>query len=271
MINLNSENKLTLINRTDMVDTVRDIIKNNFGEIVKEEAKSECFEFQLQGHPWCTSGDEGIKSRKLISRISEAMMTQGWRLTHALDITRNLSDKSVLLYTRSPNVSHNFACVALSDVNKIRLLDFPPEHARVLRDVLQQSYQPGVEKEEQKDESCIEIVLNGYPWSIVATYLMDLSFALHGRSSLLHFLKKANSLGYQLVASADVSSKFVATKHAHYTLDVHSWFFAYQPKYSGAQSYPSKPETKADLYPSLDQTSSTNQPPSYQDAVNDKY
>ncbi len=43
---------------------------------------------------------------------------------------------------------------------------------------------------------------------------------------LLHMLKKANEYGWQLVASLDVSAKYVhRDKGPDYPIDVHSWYF----------------------------------------------
>ena len=47
-------------------------------------------------------------------------------------------------------------------------------------------------------------------------------------------LKKANSLGWRLVASADVSAKYVRQDNGpDYPIDVHSWYFVYWPGDSG--------------------------------------
>ena len=47
-------------------------------------------------------------------------------------------------------------------------------------------------------------------------------------------LKKANSLGWQLVASADVSAKYVRQENGpDYPIDVHSWYLVYWPQDTG--------------------------------------
>ena len=44
---------------------------------------------------------------------------------------------------------------------------------------------------------------------------------------LIHLLKKANEMGWQLSTSLDVSSKYVSQENGpSYPLDVHSWFFS---------------------------------------------
>ena len=44
---------------------------------------------------------------------------------------------------------------------------------------------------------------------------------------LIHLLKKANEMGWQLSTSLDVSAKYVSQENGpSYPLDVHSWFFS---------------------------------------------
>jgi len=250
MVSLNKYDRLRLINCVDLAGPIRDTILVNGGEIQREEDKYGSWEFKLKGTPWCTHGEEAIQSRRLISRVSEKLLEHGWALTNAIDITRSLNDKSVLLYTRAPNYSARFACVALSDINRIRLLDFSTSHTQELKSMIERFYLPGVEKEKQRDDFCYEMDLNGPPW----TY--NSSFNLHARSALMNVLKKANSLGWRLVASADVSAKYVRQDNGpDYPIDVHSWYFVYWPRDTGSVL-----EKSNDLYPDL------NQPPSYQES-----
>lgn len=256
MVSLNKSDRLRLVNCVDMKGMVRDTISSHYGEIQREEDKYGSWEFKLSGYPWCCSGDLAIRSRQLISRISETMLAHGWALTQAIDISRSLNDKSVLLYTRAQNFTTKFACLALSDVHRLRLLDFSPSDTQELVGVVEREYLPGVVKQNQRDTSCYEMDLEGSPWT------QNSSFNLHARSALLSVLKKASSLGWRLVVSADVSAKYVHQENGpDYPIDVHSWYFVYWPHYTGAgvpQSVP-RPE---DLYPSQDL------PPSYQDATN---
>eukprot|EP00092_Neocalanus_flemingeri_P024478 GFUD01026546.1.p1 GENE.GFUD01026546.1~~GFUD01026546.1.p1 ORF type:complete len:438 (+),score=109.53 GFUD01026546.1:178-1491(+) len=175
MISLNKYDRLRLVNCTDMAGQVRDTITKHYGVIQREEDKYGSWEFKLTGNPWCCSGDLAIRSRQLISRISETMLVHGWALTSAIDITRSLNDKSVLLYTRAQNFTTTFACIALSDVHRVRLLDFSPSHTEALREVLEQAYLPGVKSQGQRDNTCYEIDLNGPPWT------QNSSYNLHAR------------------------------------------------------------------------------------------
>lgn len=257
MISLNKSDRLRLVNCVDMAGPVRDTISSNYGEIQREEDKYGSWEFKLSGYPWCCSGDLAIRSRQLIARISETMLKHGWALTTAIDISRSLNDKSVLLYTRAQNYTTKFACIALSDVHRVRFLDFPPSDTSQLRSVLEREYLPGVAKQGQRDSHCYELDLEGPPWT------QNSSFNLHARSALLTVLAKADSLGWRLVASADVSAKYVHQENGpDYPIDVHTWYFVFWPSRTGV---PENTHTEG-IYPSLDLP-----PPSYEDVTNNSY
>ena len=183
IVSLNKNDRLRLVNCVEMADVVRQVVIRNYGEIQKEEDKYGSWEFKLPGYPWNCSGHEAIRSRRLISRVSEAMLAHGWALTNAIDISRSTDDKSVLLYTRCQPLSTNFACLALSDVDRIRLLDFPPAETSSLKTCLVQNYMPGVQKEEVKDERCHQLDFIGSPWT------QSSSFGIHARTALMHAMK----------------------------------------------------------------------------------
>ena len=78
----------------------------------------------------------------------------------------------------------------------------------------------GIQSEGCKENNCYQIELKGSIWS--SSELL----ALHARSALIHLLKKANSLGWELAVSADVSSKYYPNDHGpDYPEDVDSWYF----------------------------------------------
>ena len=54
---------------------------------------------------------------------------------------------------------------------------------------------------------------------------------------MLHVLKKAESLSWHLVASADVSADYIKKKDEDpYPVDVHSWYFVFWPHRPGKHS-----------------------------------
>ena len=58
---------------------------------------------------------------------------QGWALTGGIDLSRQIDDKSSLVFSRIPvPFTTTFGCISLSDTDKIRLLDMPENVTQVL-------------------------------------------------------------------------------------------------------------------------------------------
>jgi len=257
MIGLTKKNKLQLFNCKPLSGPLRDTLKSSNENIESEEENYGCWEFQLKGKPWCCVGDQANTSRQLIDRISETMLANGWALTGAITITRCSNDKGVLIYKMAPPCKTDFACIAMADKHTIRFLDFPWAHTKALKEVIECVCLPGIRREEEKGKACCQIELNGSPWTFTE------SVSLHARSTLLHILKKANSLGWELAASADVSSKYFQEESGpDYPEDVHSWYFVYRQPESGSKTSTSGCLTGASLAVDL--------PPSYEDVVNNR-
>ena len=74
----------------------------------------------------------------------------------------------------------------------------------LLRFIAQQAYAPGIAEtmDQTSDFFALTLHLKGHPWS------RDSNDSCHGKSMLLLLLVKAEKLGWELVASADVSAKF---------------------------------------------------------------
>merc|ERR1711915_310960 len=248
MISLNRTDRMRLINCRDMAESIRRAIIRDGNEIEAEEDVYGSWEFKLSGKPWKSYGAEAVRSKRLICRVSEKMLDHGWTLTNAIDISKSVSEKSVLLYSRSENYITQFACIDLSYHKILRLLDFPQSVASELKEVIEWKYIPGIKREQQTDESCYELYLKGGAWS------GDSPFNLHSRSTLIHVLQKANANGWRLVASADVSADYIHQKnHGYYPCDVHSWYFVYRPEEPVSGSHAKK---------TIDVPSDLNEPPS---------
>merc|ERR1711862_956375 len=110
-----------------------------------------------------------------------------------------------------------FACIALSDTDKIRIIDFPGHEQEQLGRVIRSTYPHGIRREEQIDSKCLQFKLESSPWN---------GGGNQGTAMLTHLLKRANQLGWQLSTSLDVSAKYISQENGpDYPLDVHSWFF----------------------------------------------
>jgi len=225
-ISLCKKNRLRLVDCKEETKSIRQVI-NRSGFNIKEASEGEHHaKLKLDGSPFHSSwGPDAVATRQLVSRIGEAMMQQGWALTGAIDIERWVDTKSTLLFRRCPPAMASIACICLTSDNQLRLVDFSPGDQVILKACVTENYRPGVDgvdirplEPESKGRSLI-FDLAGIPWD-------SWDWGLHARHLLLHLFATLFNLGYQITASADVSSEFAtdAQNVPISPLDVHSIF-----------------------------------------------
>ena len=133
---------------------------------------------------------------------------------------------SMLLFRRCVPTTASFSCICLTRWSDLRLVNFSPGDEEVLKTCIMENYLPGVAiVEASGDEgNSVKFDLTGSPWS-------SHGGGLHARSLLVHLFSAAINLGFQIVASADVSSKFAAARENSpaYPLDVHSIYLVKMP------------------------------------------
>ena len=76
-----------------------------------------------------------------------------------LDVSRKDHDKSIITLIKSVPKSVPFACIALSDVDKIRIIDFPAYEQERLAEVIRSTYAYGIQLEKPIDEKCLQFKL----------------------------------------------------------------------------------------------------------------
>ncbi len=189
-------------------------------------------EFKLKGYPFSCSSDESVSTRILICRMLEAMRDKGWEVLGGLDLGQKKAfEKSVLLMVRCESARLKFACIAPADLDRLYLLNFPHQVCKMLKQAVAKHYLPGVANEETRDAAAVhEIVLQGPPWS------QNSSYNLHARSMLLMVLKELSTYGWKVVASADLTAKFVHQENGmDYPVDGHSIFLSFNGVPKGVQ------------------------------------
>ena len=223
-ISLCKRDRLRLVDCKDMSDSVQQVIHQNGFQIQDNSVREHHAKLRVSGTPWRCSGSASVRSRQLISRISEEMLRQGWALTDAIDNSRREDDKSMLLYRRCPPISARFCCLSLTSKNHLRLIDFLPEEMKQLSRAASTYYLPGLQSagELESEPGSLKIKMAGSPWSHPGG--TDLGWALHARSLLLHLLHTTHQLGYRPAVSADVSAKCATDSDGNpvYPLDVHT-------------------------------------------------
>lgn len=238
-ISLCQHNRLRLVDCKEMCNYVEQVITRNQYQIKDKSVREHHAKLKLNGSPWHCSGYESVKSRQLISRISESMLKQGWALTDALDNSRREDDKSMLLYRRCPPTTARFCCISLTSSDHLRLIDFPSSDQEILSRTVTEHYLPGIEKVDNTESCSLKFSLAGSPWSDPSG--SGLGWALHARSMLLHLLNTSHQLGYRLAVSADVSAKYQTDGDGNpeYPLDVHTIYLVKQDYNAAPPSYES--------------------------------
>jgi len=242
-ISLCQKNRLRLVDCKEESQCVRQAIANSGFRIKDESEREHHAKIRVNGSPWHCSGAEAVQARQLVARISEAMLQRGWALTDAIDISRREDDKSMLLFRRCVPTTASFSCICLTSTDHLRLVNFSRGDQEVLKTCIMQNYLPGVARVDASgiEGNSIKFNLIGSPWS-------SHGGGLHARSLLVHLFAAAINLGFQIVASADVSSKFAtdSDNKPEYPLDVHTIYLVKMPPQDKVQQ---------------------NLPPSYEEAM----
>ena len=180
-------------------------------------------EFELKGCPFHCSGFDSVKTKKLMNRILELLSEKGWQCFTSIDVMRKISDKSSFVFKKCTPKRIKVACVALSDVNHLKLIDFPENVTKILLQTIKAKYQLGVRDTfESVEPNCHYVDLKCMPWGQRSCDL------LHGKCLMLQLLAKLESLGWMLSNSADTSSRYSTSGSKSHPMDVDSWFFYYE-------------------------------------------
>ena len=91
--------------------------------------------------------------------MQETLQKYGWSVLTGLDVSRKDHDKSIITLIKSVPKSVPFACIALSDVHKIRIIDFPAYEQERLAEVIRSTYAYGIQLEKPIDEKCLQFKL----------------------------------------------------------------------------------------------------------------
>ncbi|PAA83367.1 hypothetical protein BOX15_Mlig011687g1, partial [Macrostomum lignano] len=206
-----------------LMDVIRECVLNYWPKGLRQERDwYGARELHLTGSPWWTEGSDSVHSRLLITLLLQRLRQIGWRVVETVDVCRRLSDKSILLFERSPPRSTLHCCISLNGTSLLRFINAPEDVVSAMRHVVSDNYARGI-KSEKIYAGYHQIHLRGQPWSAFSG-----NDHMHGRHLMLAVLSAMRQdLGWSLVCSADVSAKYHHSDSGQdYPLDVHSWWFS---------------------------------------------
>ena len=70
-----------------------------------------------------------------------------------MDVSRKDQDKSIIVFIQTSPMTTPFACIALSDVDTIKLIDFPAYEKERLAEIIRSTYLYGIQIEIFEAES----------------------------------------------------------------------------------------------------------------------
>lgn len=165
------------------------------------------------------------------------MFGQGWHNIAAIDISRRATDKSVLIFQQREPKRCSLMCLSLTDADKFRLINMPTQIVDLFKDILLRRWFKGIQEEKIMSlsfGSVRQIKIKGWPWNGGLN-----NDTCHIRSFLCNIIEDFAHQGWKVLMAGDVSAKYVhQDKGPDYPVDVHSFWFIYEP---GAAQQPTAP------------------------------
>ena len=256
MISLNRTDRLRLIDFDENPNVTSAVIRSLINDYRSIHPQTQEFngstEFKLDGTPFLSIGKEAVESRLMVAGVLASVRELGYQVVSGLNFSRKPEDKTSILFRKQfghQSGEGNFllhACISPFGESILHIINFPSEVRQALREVVEQYYQYGIHSEKYLSPHCLEIHLNGRPWNDSFNGYGKRTDNFHARSMMMLLLKKANRYGWELVLSADVSSRHKAGKikgssRKDHPMDVHSWFFCFHGVQYYYQSQPDYP------------------------------
>uniref|UniRef100_A0A1I8I0A5 Tudor domain-containing protein n=1 Tax=Macrostomum lignano TaxID=282301 RepID=A0A1I8I0A5_9PLAT len=174
-------------------------------------------DIRLGGSPWLPT-DKNSKNlcRQLICRLLGELRTRGWRVLHSLDIYRRYPViKSAFLFARTaPEPEPVRHCCFWTGVsNRLSFIDVPEG---LLESSIAVANACGNVASQKAREHAYELKFRGQACN-----------KLDWRILLTNLLGEFTTNGWRLACTGNVSGRFYSDDSTSYSLEVHSWWFAW--------------------------------------------
>ena len=227
IMSLNRNDRLRLIGAPSYIELMtEEIISHNWGEQgVGEYAGS--FEVKLYGTPWWSDGEDTVKSRNVIALLLAKFKSLGWEVGATVDVSRKLQDKTVFIFRQCPPEEQDFVVLSFHESDKIRFLSSSANTFLLTDGVDRILDSANLTQNISFYWKAKQWQVKGVPFSGNVNHGVDQRLMIH---HLTKIMKHFHSLGWRLVASADISAKYHKSNNQEYPLDTHSWFFLQDPE-----------------------------------------
>ena len=155
------------------------------------------------------------------------MMVQGWHNIAAIDISRRLYNKSVLIFKKGEPKCCPVMCLSLTGSDKLRLINAPHELDDTFKEILLSRWINGIQEEKIMNLSfggVRQLKLRGCPWNGGIN-----NDTCHVRSFLCNVIEAYAARGWRVLMAGDVSAKsfHIDNSGPAYPNDVDSFWFVY--------------------------------------------
>lgn len=202
----------------EIIQAVQNILPSIWPEgIQKEKFEHNTHKFKLKGYPWQSYGADAVTSRSLLNNLFGLLASKGYEIYGTFDTTYIATKKSTFFFKFTPifNVPTNF-CFSLNSWDRFRVINGNAPIIDSVRAALLAGWHKGIKKEGNYNSSW-EFDLHGYPFQTQMA-----ADKVHTCVMILMVFQYMKPLGYQLISSADTSSK----QDDGNSFDVHTLFFA---------------------------------------------
>ena len=166
------------------------------------------------------------------------MLDQGWHNIAAINISGEVTDKSVLIFQEREPKRCPMMCLSLNDADKFRLINMPAHLIGIFKQILVSRWSKGIQEEKIMNlsfGSVPQIKLRGWP-----RYGGLNNDAYHIRSFLCNVMEAFAEQGWRVFMAGDVSAKHMNRgKDDDCPVDAHSFWFIYEPTTAQQPNAPS--------------------------------
>jgi len=225
-MSLNRNDRLRIIGAPSYIETeAEEVVCEHWG-VQGVAPYGGAFQLKLYGTPWWADGEDTVKARNVIAQLIGKFKSLGWEVGATLDVSRKLQDKTVFIFRQCPPEQQHFAVLSFHGSDKIRFFSNCPDTSSISEGIESVFDAANLIQNISYYWKAKQWQIKGIPFSGHQNHGMEQRMIIH---QLTKVLRLFHTLGWRLVASADISAKYHKSNNTEHALDTHSWFFLQDP------------------------------------------